>query len=607
GLVKKGVQERPQREVAEVTANECSVNPKSDPLESEKRLTSLRETGKDLKTLSKTLAHLRHHINIVKRGGEYFHVLHQESLERKNTLKAQKSQVRRWRMDFQPCKYLSDAEESVEEKKTFSPTEGSHPNKSGKKKKMSLRSFTPIYASVLIPRPSEAQSECLFRQLCAIHWLLEASTLESSSSMQSILSCWNLTDPGGFKKSVKEAEEEKLATYMWELFITNTKKYMRKARRSPFRKKTNKTTAPANSQLSSQSSHCQTPLSSVNSLVLCSEDHVNLSGALANVMSASIQAKERQFSPSPQKQIHATHVKVSKDVHEQEDKLKKTGQQRAAEFSVGCIQMILISFGTGIQGPEGRDEGANLFLMHVISSINTAQCVEGVWRANVRQHFVLLRTTEQAFTLLSFMSNKGASHKVVTTGCYVPFSCLIFSCHISHFIKSKSNLCADARHKFMAIREEAAHCLHDALESLERSQEERCYQKYRALKRLKYFKKDMERIRQLGVRAEREHDENGLKWFPALLARLPEPVKNDHYVKKILKKLEKFGMAPDLHIHQETFLKALTDLQMWELCSPEIAAAVEFVRESIVQMPEEDFSEWFQARVDPLHAQSSTF
>ncbi|XP_065594786.1 coiled-coil domain-containing protein 60 [Cyrtonyx montezumae] len=497
---KKGVQERPQREVAEVTANKCSVSPKSDLPESVKRLTSLRETGKDLKTLSKTLAHLRHHINIVKQGGDYFHILHQESLERKNTLKAPKSQVRRWRMDFQPCKYLSDAEKTDEEKNTFSPTEGSHPKKSGKKKKtMTLQSFTPIYANVLIPRPSEAQSECLFRQLCAIHWLLEALTLESSSSMQSILSCWNLTDPGGFKKSVKEVEEEKLAMYMWELFVTNTKKYMRKAPQSPFRK-TIKTTAPTSSQLSSQSSRGQSPPSSVNSLVLCSEDNVNLSGALDSLMSVSIQAKEQQFSPSPQKQIHTTH--------EQEGMLKKTGQQ---------------------------------------------------------------------------------------------------SCHISHFIKSKSNLCAEARHKFMAIREEAAHCLHDALESLERSQEQRCCQKYQALKRLKYFKKDMERIRQLDKRAEREHNENGLKWLPELLDRLPEPVKNDHYVKKILKKLEKFGMAPDLHINQETFLKALTDLQVWELCSPEIAAAVEFVRESIVQMPEEDFSEWFQARVDAFHAQSSPF
>ncbi|XP_048820399.1 coiled-coil domain-containing protein 60 [Lagopus muta] len=474
--VKKDVQERPQREVAEVTANESSANPKSDPLESVKRLTSPRETGKELKTLSKTLAHLRHHISIVKQGGEYFHILHQESLEQKKALKAEKSQVTRWRTDFQPCKYSSEVEMSDEEMNTSSPIEGSHPKKSGKKKKkMTLRSYAPIYSSVLIPRPSEARSECFFRQLCAIHWLLEALTLESSSSMHSILSCWNLTDPGGFKKSVKEIEEEKFATYMWELFVTNTKKYMRKARRIPFRRQTNKAAAPASSQLSSQSSHGQTPLSSVNSLVLCSED-VNLSGALASVTSVSMQTKEQQFSPSPQKQIQRTHMKASKSVHEQADTLKKTGLQ---------------------------------------------------------------------------------------------------SCHISHFIKSKSNLCADARHQFMAIREEAAHCLHDALESLERSQEERCCKKYLALKRLKYFKKDMERIRQLDVRAERERDENGLKWFPALLARLPEPVKNDHYVKKILRKLEKFGLAPDLHIDQDTFLKAVADLQLWELCSPDVAAAVE--------------------------------
>lgn len=52
-------------------------------------------------------------------------------------------------------------------------------------------------------------------------------------------------------------------------------------------------------------------------------------------------------------------------------------------------------------------------------------------------------------------------------------------------------------------------------------------------------------------------------------------MKNDCYVKKILKKLEKFGLAPDLHIDQDTFLKAAADLQLWELCCPDIAAAVE--------------------------------
>ncbi|XP_032303769.1 coiled-coil domain-containing protein 60 isoform X2 [Coturnix japonica] len=504
--VKKYMKERPRREVAEVAATESSVSPKSDQLESVKRpfssssSSSEEETGQELKTLSKTLARLRRHISMMKQGGEFFYILHQESLEQTKALKAQKTPVTTWRTDFHPCENLSEAEVSAEEM-------NAQPKKSGKrKKKMTLKSYAPIYTSVLVPRPSEAQSECLFRQLCAMHWLLEALTLESSSSMHPLLSCWNLTDPGGFKKSVKEIQEEKLTTYMWELFLTNTKKYLRKARRIPLRKQANKAAIPAISQLSIQSSHGQTPLSSVNSLVHFSEDNVNLKGSMADVTSVSMQTKEQQPFPPPQKQIQTTQVKESKDASEQEDTLQKSGLKS----------------------------------------------------------------------------------------------------HISHFIKSKSNLSADARHQFMAIREEAALCLHDALESIESCQEERCCKKYLALKNLKFFKEDMERIRQLDVRPERERDENEIKWFPVLLARLPEPVKNDQYVKKILRKLEKFGMASDLIIDQETFLKTLTDLQLWELCSPEVAAAVEFVRENIVQMSEEDFSEWLQARIDPLDAQSSS-
>ncbi|XP_032857347.2 coiled-coil domain-containing protein 60 [Tyto alba] len=515
--VKKDVQEKPPKEVAEVTTNKYSFNLEfdhfqSDPLEPVKRLYPFRETGKELRTLSKALAHTRRHINSVKQGGEYFHILHQESLERKNTLKAaQQAQGMRLRTEFQPPKYYSDAEESEEEINACSLAEGNQLRKSGKKKKnMTLRSFTPVYTSVLIPSPPGAKSEHLFRQLCAIHWLLEALTLESNSSMHSILTCWNPTDPGGCKKTVREIEEEKLATYMWELFITNTKRCTWKARYNPFSRKLNKAYTPRISQLSSQSSPCgQTPRGSETSTVLCAEDNVEINVASSDIMSESAQSKEQQpLFPSLQKAIQVTHEEVSKGVHKQEDMVKKIGLQRF---------------------------------------------------------------------------------------------------HISSFIKSKSNLCAAMRQKFTAVREEAAHSLHNTLMNLERRQEERCCQKYEALKQLKYFRRDMERIRQLGVRAEREHDEGGLNWFPVLLARLPESVKSDHYVQKILKKLEKYGKIPNLKIHPDTFLKALADLQVWELCSPEVAAAVEFVRESIVQMPEEDFSEWFQTKVAPLSAQSSTF
>ncbi|XP_076209490.1 coiled-coil domain-containing protein 60 [Aptenodytes patagonicus] len=545
--VKKDVREKPPKEVAEVTTNKYSFNPESDPPEPVKRLSPFRETGKELRTLSKALAHSRHHINSVKQGGEYFHILHQESQERKNALKAaQWAQGTRWRTEFQPPKHSSDVEESEEEINICSLTEGNHLRKSGKKKKkMTLRSFTPVYTSVLIPSPPGAKSEHLFRQLCAIHWLLEALTLESNSSMRSILTCWNPTDPGGCKKTVKEIEEEKLAIYMWELFITNTKKCTWKAQYSLLSRKRNKTSTPGISQLSSQSSpRGQTPRGSETSTVLCSEDNIKINVASSDVMSESAQAKEQHhLFPSLQKVIQITHEEVSKDVHKQEDMVKKTGLQRLLPVA----------------------------------------------QKNYRVNMPFIKDQE------SIISRK---QKPRRQGC---------SCHIGSFIKSKSNLCADMRQKFTAVREEAACCLRDTLERLERRQEERCCQKYQALKQLKYFRRDMERIRQLGMRAEREHDEDGLNWFPVLLARLPESVKSDHYVQKILKKLEKYGKTPDLKIHPDTFLKALADLQVWELCCPEIAAAVEFVRESIVQMPEEDFSEWFQTRVAPLSAQSSTF
>ncbi|NXX54259.1 CCD60 protein, partial [Scopus umbretta] len=488
----------------------------------------------------------RCHINSVKQGGEYFHILHQESLERKNMLKTdQQAQG----MRCQPPEYIYDAEESEEEVDTCSLTEGNHLRKSGKKKKkMTLRSFTPVYTSVLIPSPPGAKSEHLFRQLCAIHWLLEALTLESSSLMHSILTCWNPTDPGGCKKTVKEIEEEKLATHMWERFITNTKKCTWKARYSQLSRKINKTSTPGISQLSSQPSpRGQTPCGSETSTVLCSEDNAKINVASSDVMSESPQPKEQPpLFPSLQEVIQMARKEMSKDVHKQEDIVKKTGLQR---------------------------------LLPV---------VQKTYRVNMP----FIKDQESVIPRKQRPRRQGF------------LCCFCCSCHISSFIKSKSNLCADMRQKFTAVREEAAARLHDTLEHLERRQEERCCQKYQALKQLKYFRRDMERIRQLGMRAERECDEDELNWFPVLLARLPESVKSDRYVQKILKKLEKYGKIPDLKIHPDTFLKALADLQVWELCSPEIAAAVEFVRESIVQMPEEDFNEWFQTRVAPFSASS---
>ncbi|NXG52406.1 CCD60 protein, partial [Psilopogon haemacephalus] len=493
------------------------------------------------------------HISSMKQGGEYFHILHQESLERKNVLKAGQQAQTMSKITFQTPKYTSDAEESEKEATTRSLKEGNQLRLLGMKK-VTLRSFTSGHSSVLVPNPAGAKSEHIFRQLCAIHWLLEALTLEPNTAMHSIFTCWNPRDPGGCKKTAEEMEKEKFAACMQELFITNTKKCTWKAQYRLLARKINRTSTPGISQISSLSSlQGHTPCGSETSSAVCSEGNSEINLASSDAVSESAQDKEQpSLFLSLQKMAQMTHEAMSKDGDKRGETVKKTGlQQYVTQWVSDCL------------GEAAHQE---------------------------RVCFVLFLSFSPAPTQLrsAFLC------------------CFHHSCHISSFIKSKSNLCADLRQKFTAVSEEAASSLHDALIRLERRQEERCYQKYQALRELKYFRKDMERMRQLSMRDKREQDGSGLNWFPVLLVRLPESVKSNHKVQKILKKLEKYNKTPGLKIHPDTFLKVLANLQVWELCCPEIAAAVEFVRESIVQMPEEGFNEWFQARVPHLSAQSFT-
>uniref|UniRef100_A0A8C3XVB1 Coiled-coil domain containing 60 n=1 Tax=Chelydra serpentina TaxID=8475 RepID=A0A8C3XVB1_CHESE len=285
----------------------------------------------------------RHLISSVKQGRGYFHTLQKETLERKNALKSE------------------DLDEEL--------TDLIHCCR--------INPFSYKYSTCLFFL--HFHSEPLFRQLCALHWLLEALTLEPNCSLKPVLTCWNPKDPGGSKSTFKKINKDKAARYRWEHFIMDTK-------------------------------HCFTEMN---------------------------------------------HP----------------------------------------------------------------------W-------------------------------------CLCAFTC---SSHASYFIQSKYNLCAEMRQKFSAVAEEAAFCA------------QQCKHQFQG------------RLFQLCSA--------GYYRFSSLLSRIPDTVKNDNHTQRILKKLEKFGKNPDMRIRPITFLKVLSELRVWELCSPDICAAVEFVRENIVQMPEEDYKAWLQTRV----------
>jgi len=42
------------------------------------------------------------------------------------------------------------------------------------------------------------------------------------------------------------------------------------------------------------------------------------------------------------------------------------------------------------------------------------------------------------------------------------------------------------------------------------------------------------------------------------------------------------------------FQQALSGLRVWELCSPDVSAAIEFCRERIIEMPVDDYEVWFR-------------
>lgn len=60
-----------------------------------------------------------------------------------------------------------------------------------------------------------------------------------------------------------------------------------------------------------------------------------------------------------------------------------------------------------------------------------------------------------------------------------------------------------------------------------------------------------------------------------MLERIPDDIRRDRRTQKVLKKLERFARNPDLRIRPPTFLKVLGELRIWEICSPDICAAVE--------------------------------
>ncbi|XP_051828859.1 coiled-coil domain-containing protein 60 isoform X2 [Antechinus flavipes] len=515
---------------------------------------SFRYMEKEITNLKKDLQHSRYLIRSVKMGQSYFDILKAESALRKKILmdkKREEEERNRFQPPKMPAAETSDVSLNLYDgvKKEGGPD-------------VILRPFNPVHNCLISPSLSQAQIEPLFRQLCALHWLLEALTIDHNHhGMKPLITCWNEKDPGGSKSTLKKINKEKVMLHKWEHFVMppKSKKYKmpgprimtaRKASRKASTISLTRTSggsSPQSSMLSVNPPGSDEPQSTVT-LGTSSKD-------LDDNESSSTKADDDNIPISLQKLMEMVREDARRTVSAEEDNYKKYAS---------TVSILKPSLKSDMENAQKTRSGK---LFNPVS----------VGRA----------FSNQAFSVITEKSSSSSTDSLRRPKSYP-----------GGVSEAKSNICANMRAKFFSIAQEAGFCLQDRLEILTKRQEERGIQKFFAFTVVSNFHDDIEKMRHPITITRGDAEEMANHWYFDLLSKLPEDLKKYRPAKKILQKLQKHGENLDLRIRPHVLLKVLQDLRTWEICSPDIAVAIEFVREHIVQMPQVDYIKWLRARVN---------
>ncbi|KAM9746936.1 coiled-coil domain-containing protein 60 [Dama dama] len=515
----------------------------------EKPMRSIRYMEKEIINLKKDLKRSCTLIQWVKIGRGYFTILKEESALRKKQQQLEKLKEEE-RNKFQPAKMLSD----IQYGDLVLPTYGSEKTKKAVAEVI-LRPFTPMHSCIISPSLPEARVEPIFRQLCVLHWLLEALTIDHSHhTMKPVITCWNPKDPGGSKSTIKKINKDKSMGQRWEHFVTapKTKKFKIPVARPTTRKPSRRGSTLSLSRTSGGSSP-QSSMVSVN-----------------------------PGSDEPPSVI--TQATGSKDIEDNESSSTKPEEEPLHINLQKLLEMV-------------REDARRAITMENEMQ-RQAPSILSVLRQNKSDSaYKDMQTTHKSSDRSS--STSGDSHSQVLQK-------KIKSRANRDIIQCKSGVCNTMRAKFYSVAQEAGFCLQDKMEILMKRQEERGIQKFHSFNLVSNFQKDMTKMRHQVSMVKGDAEEIADHWYFDLLSKLPEDLKNFRPARKILAKLQKFGENLDLRIRPHVLLKVLQELRPWELCSPDIAVAIEFVREHIIHMPQEDYISWLQNRINiPIRSQSA--
>ncbi|XP_048257312.1 coiled-coil domain-containing protein 60-like isoform X3 [Haliotis rufescens] len=484
-----------------------------------------------------------------------------------------------------------------------------------RKKNVLPRPYTPQHTNLAVvsdDRVPDMSRQALFRQLCVLNWILEAMNIEQGYDMCPITKSWSFLEIGGSKMNMKKKQREKQAENKWEQFVTNTST----GKTNPWMKAMNffsatkllthkrVSTQKSRASLQRRSTHlyARTASTSMSASPSSSTSQLNMSsGQLPHHGLQDNVIMEESAETIPEEEDATYNKSIFKFLDEYYESLKRESQQeeerKEAMLGRSDVRTSLSDRGKDRKSEhDGRTSRKSILKSperpgtdHDTIDVSPDKKASRELRADV--HFIRPKSSPQ---LLEYMASLPSNrHAGMTT---------------------------ESRQKFSEILEDKALTLHDILEQMDRERMVKCSSKLVGLKAeghsfhrtLRDMRDSTDRILHRPAEQQKKDKDKATKrnWFTVLRDSIPEEAREGlWYYKTILAKLERFGMprvrrkstrAPIQQVESTSkqsvykFLKVLETLRDWELCSPDISAAIEFCREKVVEMTVEEYEEWFQ-------------
>eukprot|EP00057_Strongylocentrotus_purpuratus_P028898 XP_011683372.1 PREDICTED: coiled-coil domain-containing protein 60 isoform X3 [Strongylocentrotus purpuratus] len=431
------------------------------------------------------------------------------------------------------------------------------------------RPYTPCHTNINIdPEGDETDKKAIFRQMCAVNWILEAMMIEPPAAMEAISKCWkikyrDMENRSFCKTTIQRLRKDKALDTRWNAFISAEGAGHLKSR------------SPARGLLSTQNSGFTRTLR-----------RLSANSTVNRAASAMGHSSVDQSPLSPKAEDSASSFLEAADkLADIQDSVSIQGKHEDGRGDTpGKLQRSPSVLSDRTATPSSKRSGSivNKLSKHDLEEKDKQE------RPRERQVSTWVATTNRKLHRSQSAPIRNQEFKPIFPS------------------RKHLYLAKELRTQFADVTEDQALMLHDKLEAMEKKRLERSENKFQSIRTNVHISSQLALLKEAGQdkdellaeenkRKKKLEDES--KWYQELVRNLPADISNDRPCMAILDKLQSLGKIESRKATPQKFLNVLAGLRHWEICSPDISAAIEFVREKVVGMAVEEFEAWYQAEM----------